>query len=90
MRHAYWSSSSSLPNMIKLSQTVWEVWPAEDFGFRGDNYIMKTVRIVSLASDTPTGPPRSCLSNQSMPKGIKVMERTRMMLQYSASGEITT
>ena len=47
MRHAYWSSSSSLPNIIKLSQTVWELWPAQDFGFRGDNYIMKTVRVVS-------------------------------------------
>ena len=56
MRHAYWSSSSSLPNMIKLSQTVWELWPAEDFGFRGDNYIMKTVRVVFLAHDMPTGP----------------------------------
>ena len=57
MRHAYLSSSSSLPNMIKLSQTVWELWPAEDFSFRGDNYKMKTVRVVSLAHDMPTGPP---------------------------------
>ena len=46
MRHAYWSS-----------QTVWELWPAEDFGFWGDNYITKTVRVVSLARDMPTGPP---------------------------------
>ena len=44
----------SLPNIIKLSQTVWELWPAQDFGFRGDNYISKTVRVVSLARDTPT------------------------------------
>ena len=43
--------------MIKLSQTAWELWPAEDFGFRGDNYIMKTERVVSLAWDAPTGPP---------------------------------
>ena len=57
MRHAYWSSSSSLPNIIKLSQTVWELWPKKDFGFRGDNYIMKTVRVVSLAHNKPTGPP---------------------------------
>ena len=46
-RHAYWSSSSSLPNIIKLSQTVWELWPAQDFGFKGDNYIMKTVSRLS-------------------------------------------
>ena len=29
----------SPPNIIKLSQTVWELWPAQDFGFRGDKYI---------------------------------------------------
>ena len=57
MRHAYWSSSSSLANVIKLSPTERELWPAEDFGFRGDNYIKKTVRVVSLARDMPTGPP---------------------------------
>ena len=57
MRHFYLSSSSSLPNMIKLSQTVWELWPAEDFSFRAGNYIMKIVRVVSLAYDMPTGPP---------------------------------
>ena len=59
MGHPYWSSSSSLPNIIKLSQTVWELWPAQDFGFRGDNYIMKTVRVVSLACEAPTDPPLS-------------------------------
>ena len=56
MQHAYWSSSSSLPNIIKLSQTGWELWPAQDFGFRGDNYINKTVKVVSLAGDTTNGP----------------------------------
>ena len=49
------SSSLSLPNIIILSQSVWELWPAQDFCFRGDNYIKK--RVVSLARDTPTGPP---------------------------------
>ena len=57
MRLAYLSSSSFLPNMIKLSYSIWELWPAEDFDLRLDNYIMKTVRLVSLAHDTPTGPP---------------------------------
>ena len=28
-----------------------------DFCFRGDNYIMKKVRVVSLARNIPTGPP---------------------------------
>ena len=36
---------------IILSQTVWELQPAQDFGFRGDNYITKKVRVVSLALD---------------------------------------
>ena len=31
-------------------------WPAQDFSFRGGNYI-KTVRVVSLAGYMPTGPP---------------------------------
>ena len=46
----------TLPNIIKLSQTVWELWPAQDFGFRGDNYITKIVGVVSLARDAPSGP----------------------------------
>ena len=45
------------PYQIILSQTVWELWPAQDFCFRGDNYITKTVKVVPLACDTPTGPP---------------------------------
>ena len=27
----------SQPKNIKLSQTVWELWPVQDFGIRGDN-----------------------------------------------------
>ena len=42
---------------IKFNQTVWQLWPAEDSGFRGDKYITKEVRVVSLASDTPSGSP---------------------------------
>ena len=39
MRHSYLTWYMSPPNIIKLSQTVWELWPAQDFGFRGDKYI---------------------------------------------------
>ena len=47
-----------LPNIIKICLRVSKLWNAQDFGFRGDNYIMKKkVRVVSLACDTPTGPP---------------------------------
>ena len=48
MLHSYWSSSSSLPYIIKLSQTAWELWHAQDFGFRGDNYITNKLRVVLL------------------------------------------
>ena len=34
-----------------------KLWPAQDFGFRGDNYITKKVSVVFLACDMPTGPP---------------------------------
>ena len=27
----------SQPKIIKFSQTVWELWPAQDFGIRGGN-----------------------------------------------------
>ena len=56
-RHSFWSSSSSLRIIIKLSQLVWELWPAQNFGFRGDNYTTITVGVITLARDTPTGPP---------------------------------
>ena len=36
----------SLPKIIKLSQTVWELWPAQDFDIRGDKYIMEKVRVL--------------------------------------------
>ena len=101
MWHSYLTWYMSPPNIIKLSQTVWELWPAQDFGFRGDKYVKqelfflhapllldliyvptkyyqifsnsvgvmrkiltrgdkymtKKVRVVSLAPYTPTGPP---------------------------------
>ena len=43
-----------LSNYLK---TVWELWPAQNFGFWGDNYITKTVRVAPFARNTPTGPP---------------------------------
>ena len=33
-----------LPNIIKLSQTVWVLWPAQDFDFRAYMYIMEKVK----------------------------------------------
>ena len=37
MLHTFLIWHMSLPKIIKLSQTVWEWWPAQDFGIRGDN-----------------------------------------------------
>ena len=43
----------SQPKIIKLSQTVWELWPAQDFGIRGDNYGESES---TLEHNMPTGP----------------------------------
>ena len=84
-RHTYWSSSLSLPN-IKLSQTVWELWPAQDFGFRGENYIMKTVRVVILARNIPTG--LLLHFYQTLSKYV-LRYQSYDLQKISASGEIT-
>ena len=86
-QHAYWSSSLSLPNIIKLSQTVWELWPAQDFGFRGYNYITKTVRVVTLACNIPTGPLRHFYDILSK---YVLGYQSYGLHKISASGEITT
>ena len=57
MRHSYLTSYMSLSNIIKLSKTVWELRPAQYFGFRGDKNRTKKVRFVSLTRYTPTSPP---------------------------------
>ena len=56
MRYSYLTWYRSLPNIIQSSQTVWKICPTKDFGFRGDKYKMK-MKVVSLARDTPSGPP---------------------------------
>ena len=43
----------SQPNIIKLSQTVWELGPAQNFGIRGDKYIIE--KVSTLEHDMPTG-----------------------------------
>ena len=69
-----------------LSQTVCELWPAQDFCFRGDNYITKKVRVVSLAGNTLTNPPLH--PNQILSNYLKQYESYGLH-KISASGEIT-
>ena len=60
---------------------------AQDFGFRGDNYITKKLRVISPAHDMPTGPPLhiyQILSNYLKQYGSYCLHK------ISASGEITT
>ena len=76
-----------LPNIIEICLRVSKLWKAQDFGFRGDNYIMKKkVRVVSLACDTPTGPPLHLYEILSY---LKQYGSYRLH-KISASGEITT
>ena len=46
MLHTFLTRYMSLPKIIELSQTVWELWPAQDFGIRGDKKIMEKVRVL--------------------------------------------
>ena len=73
----------SLSHVFKLSHTVLELWPAEDFCFRGDNHVKK-MRVVFLTRDTPIG---SLLH----PNIIKLSQqyRTYGLHNISASGEIS-
>ena len=85
-RHTYWSSFSFLPNIIKICLRVSKLWSAQDFCFRGDNYTTNKVRVVSLACDTPTGPPLhpyQILSNYLKQYGSYGLHK------ISTSGEIT-
>ena len=53
MLHTFLTWYMSLPKIIKLSQTVWELWPAQDFGIRGDN---NGESESTLEHDMPTSP----------------------------------
>ena len=46
MLHTFLTWYMPLPKIIKVSQTVWELWPAPDFGIRGDKYIIEKVRVL--------------------------------------------
>ena len=61
-----------LPNIIN-SQTVWELWPAQNFGFKGHNYIMKSeLSFLQM----------KCLFEAFYFKGDKyVMQKVRVLLQ---------
>ena len=87
MWYSYLTWYLSLPIIIKLSQTVWELWPAEDFGFRGNKY-MKKVRVVFLALNTPTILIfASTKYYQNMSNHLEVMESTRIWLRNSFMGD---
>ena len=46
MRHSYLTRYMFLPNIMKSSLTIWELWPEQDFGFRGDKYIKQKLSIL--------------------------------------------
>ena len=74
-----------LLNIIKVCLRVSKLWSAQDFGFRGDNFITKKkVKVVSLARDTPTGPPLHFY--QILSYYLKQYGPHKIL----ASGEITT
>ena len=73
--------------MSKRSKVMERTKMSLQFCFRGDNYMMNKVRVVSLARDTPTDPPLhpyQILSNYLKQYGSYGLHK---ML---ASGAITT
>ena len=60
-QHAYWSSSPFLPNITKICLRASKLWCSQGWVcsvcFRGYNYIINNVRVVTLACNTPIGPP---------------------------------
>ena len=47
-------SSTTWSSIMKKSQRVIELWPAQDFITMGGNSRMESVRVVILVRDTPT------------------------------------
>ena len=90
-QQAYLSSSYFPLNITKICLRVSKLWCTQgwayNFCFSGDNYLTNDVRLVSLACDTPTGPPLypdQILSNYLKHYGSYSLHK------ISASGEITT
>ena len=91
MGHTYWSSSSFLPNFIKICLSVSKLWSVQgcisNFYLVGDNYIIKKPRVVSLVRDTTTGPPLH--PYQILSNNLK-QYWSYGLHKISASGPITT
>ena len=81
------ASSSFLPNIIKICLRVSTLWSAQDFGFRGGNYIIKKVSSVFLACDKPTGSPLHFYKTLSK---YALGYQSYGVHKSLASGEITT
>ena len=80
-------ASSFLPNIIKICLRVSKLWSTQDFGFRGGNYIIKKVRVVSLVCYMPTGPPLHFYKTLSK---YVLGYQSYGVHKILASGEITT
>ena len=68
------------PQNIILSQTVWELWPAQDFGFRGGKYMKQELSFLhaTLLLDLKYVPTKYY---QIISNSIGVMACTRFRLQ---------
>ena len=71
-----------LPNIIKLPQTLWELFPTQDFGFRGDNYKTKKVWFVHVTRQL-VFIYKSTKYYQNISKYQEVMVRRKIWLRIS-------
>ena len=83
--HSYLTWYMFLPNIIKLSQTVWELWPEQDFGFRGVKYIKQKLSFLQapLLLDLIYEPTKYC-------QIISHSNGSYDLHKISISGEIST
>ena len=77
----------SIKHYQNMSKSIKVMERTRFLAFRGRNYIMKKVRVVSLAYDTPTGPPLHFY--KTLPKYVLGYQSYRVH-KILASGEITT
>ena len=77
MWRAYWSSSTIIPNIIKICPRVSKLWSTQGCVYRQAPYWL-------LLPPPPPPPPPPTPYYQNMSKGIEVMEHTRMRLQTGA------
>ena len=79
----------SILKVIKLSQIVLELWPAQDFSIRGDKYIMEKVRVLLNTTCLYWSLSIPLLNINKIFQNIKKLWHTQELDLEIHSGEVT-